>query len=104
MKTLKSKRLGVVGIAAYALCCMLPLAGLVVGLTALVSLGVWVEKATSLLGGFAFVAFLILKLKEVKDYKTDRAANATNCTTCTTDFSCNPTSSSLAKVTSMLNP
>ena len=103
MKTLKINWLGMASIAACALCCTLPLIESVVGLTALVFLGVRLEKAAILLVGLAFVTFLIPQLKTFTAKRKDRAAYIGECrTTCATDCSCNAITNTLPEETTML--
>ena len=94
MKNSKNKLLGILGISACALCCTLPIVGALFGFTALVSMGVWLEKVAMLFLGLGAAAFIIpYVIKRGRSRNTSSSCATTGKATCTTDCSCNPVSS-----------
>lgn len=95
MKNSKNKWLGILGISACALCCTLPVVGALFGVSALVSMGVWLEKAALLFLGLGAAAFMIPYLiKWRRSRNTSTSCVTAGSDTCTTDCSCNPANSS----------
>ena len=83
------------GISACALCCTLPVVGTLFSVSALVSVGVWLEKAAMLflgLGAAAFIIPYVIKWRKSRNTSSSCATAGTG--TCTTNCSCNPTSNS----------
>jgi hypothetical protein len=67
------------GIFACALCCLLPIAGSVLGLTLLVSLAPWLEITSIILLGISLIGFLISYLVKARNKKGCSNACATDC-------------------------
>ena len=93
MKNPKNKGLGILGISACVLCCTLPVLGALFSVTALVSLGVWLEKALIMFIGLGAAAFILQDVIEWRNNRTSSCSFATAGTDgYTTDCSCNPIS------------
>lgn len=91
MQHTKSKWLGILGVSACALCCALPILGAVTGFTALVSMGVWLEKAGFIFLALAAAAFVGPQLvKLLRRPKALTACAAEGAASCATDCGCNP--------------
>jgi hypothetical protein len=94
MKNAKTKWLGGLGISACALCCALPISGSVVGLTAIVSLGAWLEKSAIVFLGLGAAAFVVSQLIKLARPKREAAS-------CAMDCSCGSTSNMAPKEASV---
>lgn len=94
MKNTKNKWLGILGISACALYCTLPVVGALFGVTVLVSIGAWLEKAAMIFLGLGAAAFIIPYLmKRRRGRNTSNICSANGADACDTDCSCKPAGS-----------